>query len=79
MRVRGFPFSDEVREFLADHDVNFVVEQNRDAQLRSAADASRPACRATNLTPVLDYAGFPLSAHHVVVDRDREPCRRSAA
>ena len=35
MRVRGFPFGDEVRQFLEAHDVNFVVEQNRDAQLRS--------------------------------------------
>ena len=35
MRVRGFPFGDEVRQFLESHDVNFVVEQNRDAQLRS--------------------------------------------
>ena len=35
MRVRGFPFGDEVRKFLESHEVNFVVEQNRDAQLRS--------------------------------------------
>src|SRR5690606_19380445 len=35
MRVRGFPFGDDVRRFLESHDVTFVVEQNRDAQLRS--------------------------------------------
>ena len=35
MRVRGFPFGDDVRAFLESHEVNFVVEQNRDAQLRS--------------------------------------------
>ena len=35
MRVRGFPFSDEVEQFLQAHRINFVVEQNRDAQLRS--------------------------------------------
>ena len=35
MRVRGFPFGDEVATFLDSHDINFVVEQNRDAQLRS--------------------------------------------
>src|SRR5687768_15692237 len=35
MRVRGFPFGDDVRKFLESHEVNFVVEQNRDAQLRS--------------------------------------------
>ena len=44
MRVRGFPFGEEVRQFLEQHDVNFVVEQNRDAQLRIAAARSRPAC-----------------------------------
>ena len=35
MRVRAFPFGDEVEKFLADHKTIFVVEQNRDAQLRS--------------------------------------------
>ena len=35
MRVRGFPFDAAVEAFLAEHDINFVVEQNRDAQLRS--------------------------------------------
>ena len=35
MRVRGFPFGDEVRQVPRAHEVNFIVEQNRDAQLRS--------------------------------------------
>ena len=35
MRVRGFPFGEDVRAFVESHDVTFVVEQNRDAQLRS--------------------------------------------
>ena len=35
MRVRGFPFGDEVGAFLESHEMNFIVEQNRDAQLRS--------------------------------------------
>ena len=35
MRVRGFPFGDEVAKFLESHEVNFIVEQNRDGQLRS--------------------------------------------
>ena len=39
MRVRGFPFGDEVRQFLEQHEVNFIVEQNRDAQLQEPADA----------------------------------------
>src|SRR5580692_6946167 len=35
MRVRGFPFDDAVESFLAEHEITFVIEQNRDAQLRS--------------------------------------------
>ena len=38
LRVRGFPFGDEVEAFIAAHDKVFVVEQNRDGQLRIAAD-----------------------------------------
>ena len=35
MRVRAFPFNDEVEDFLHAHDKVFVIEQNRDAQLRT--------------------------------------------
>ena len=35
LRVRGFPFADEVLDFIAAHEQVFVVEQNRDAQLRT--------------------------------------------
>ena len=35
LRVRAFPFGDEVEEFIAEHDMVFVVEQNRDGQMRS--------------------------------------------
>ena len=35
MRIRAFPFADEVVDFIAEHDRVFVVEQNRDAQLRT--------------------------------------------
>jgi 2-oxoglutarate/2-oxoacid ferredoxin oxidoreductase subunit alpha len=65
MRVRGFPFSDEVHQFLAEHEVHFVVEQNRDAQLRSLLmlDTGTPI---TKLESVRYYAGFPMSAHHVI-------------
>ena len=65
MRVRGFPFGDEVRTFLAEHDVNFVVEQNRDAQLRSLLMLNT-GVPLTQLESVRYYAGFPMSAHHVI-------------
>jgi 2-oxoglutarate/2-oxoacid ferredoxin oxidoreductase subunit alpha len=65
LRVRGFPFGDEVHAFVADHDVTFVVEQNRDAQLRSLLMLETGAGLA-KFESVRYYAGFPMSAHHVV-------------
>jgi 2-oxoglutarate ferredoxin oxidoreductase subunit alpha len=65
MRVRGFPFGDEVAGFLESHDVNFVVEQNRDGQLRSLLLLETGVPPAT-LESVRYYAGFPMSAHHVI-------------
>ena len=65
MRVRGFPFAPQVQDFLDDHDSIFVVEQNRDAQLRSllTLETGVPKDR---LRSVLVYGGFPLSAAEVV-------------
>jgi len=65
MRIRGFPFDTGVHAFLAQHDLCFVVEQNRDAQFRSLLilEAGVPEQK---LRSVLVYGGFPLSARHVV-------------
>ena len=65
LRVRGFPFSAAVREFLGRHEACFVVEQNRDAQLRSLLILEAGAC-PDRLRSVLVYGGFPLSATQVV-------------
>ena len=65
MRVRGFPFSDDVRRFLEAHEVNFVVEQNRDAQLRSML-MLETGVPVEKLESVRYYGGFPMSAHHVM-------------
>ena len=65
MRVRGFPFGDEVRQFLEQHEVNFIVEQNRDAQLRSLLMLDL-GVHVEKLESVRYYAGFPMSAHHVI-------------
>jgi 2-oxoglutarate ferredoxin oxidoreductase subunit alpha len=65
MRVRGFPFGEEVTAFLDAHDINFIVEQNRDAQLRSLLmlETGTPI---EKLASVRYYGGFPMSAHHVI-------------
>ena len=65
MRVRAFPFGDDVEAFLASHDRFFVVEQNRDAQLRSLLVLETPVAKE-KLLSVLAYGGFPLQAHQVV-------------
>ena len=65
MRVRGFPFGEDVQKFLDAHEVNFVVEQNRDAQLRSLL-LLETGVPVEKLESVRYYGGFPMSAHHVI-------------
>jgi 2-oxoglutarate ferredoxin oxidoreductase subunit alpha len=64
LRVRAFPFADTVIDFVLDHDQVFVVEQNRDAQLRTLLineGALDPAC----LIPILHYDGTPITARFI--------------
>ncbi len=65
MRVRGFPFVPEIREFTEAHGGCFVVEQNRDGQLRSLISIET-GVPIESLYSVLAYGGFPLSAQQVV-------------
>ena len=65
MRVRGFPFGNEVQHFLDSHEINFIVEQNRDGQLRSLLTLET-GVPMEKLESVLYYGGFPMSAHHVL-------------
>ena len=65
MRVRGFPFADDVRRFLEAHEINFIVEQNRDAQLRTLL-MLETGVPVEKLQSIRYYAGFPMSAEHVV-------------
>jgi 2-oxoglutarate ferredoxin oxidoreductase subunit alpha len=64
MRIRGFPFNGAVSEFLAAHELTFVVEQNRDAQLRSLLTLETPVPKE-KLRSVTNYGGLPLSWQHV--------------
>ncbi len=65
LRVRGFPFAASVAAFIAEHDVVYVVEQNRDAQLRSLLILEAGA-DPSHLRSIRTYGGFPLSAQSVV-------------
>jgi 2-oxoglutarate ferredoxin oxidoreductase subunit alpha len=65
MRVRGFPFTPDVRQFVEEHEHCFVVEQNRDGQLRSLISIETGVA-IEKMDAVLNYGGFPLSAQQVV-------------
>jgi 2-oxoglutarate/2-oxoacid ferredoxin oxidoreductase subunit alpha len=65
MRIRGFPFSEDVERFLANHRVLFVVEQNRDAQLRSLLTLET-AVEKAKLRSLLHYSGLPISSSFIV-------------
>ena len=65
LRVRAFPFHDEITDFVADHEQVFVVEQNRDAQLRMLLINELPVDPA-KLLPVLHYDGTPITARFIL-------------
>ena len=64
LRIRAFPFADAVADFIAEHDHVFVVEQNRDAQLRTLL-VNELGIDPARLVPVLHYDGNPLTARFV--------------
>lgn len=63
-RVRAFPFGEEVENFINEHDVVFVVEQNRDAQMRTLLINEKDISPA-KLVPVTYYAGLSISADFI--------------
>jgi 2-oxoglutarate ferredoxin oxidoreductase subunit alpha len=65
LRVRGFPFAPVVGEFVRSHEQCYVVEQNRDGQLRSLIALETGIARE-RMRSILDYGGMPLSADVVV-------------
>ena len=64
MRVRAFPFHSSVSSFIADHDFVFVVEQNRDSQLRSLI-VNECSIDPVRLVPILHYDGTPITARFI--------------
>jgi 2-oxoglutarate ferredoxin oxidoreductase subunit alpha len=64
MRIRAFPFAESVADFVNDHEHVFVVEQNRDAQLRSLL-INEYGLAPHKMIPVLHYDGNPLTARFV--------------
>ena len=64
MRVRAFPFNDEVENFIDEHKRAFVIEQNRDAQLRTLLMAEFEF-GPDKLKSVLCFDGTPISARNI--------------
>ena len=64
LRIRAFPFHGDVEEFVAAHDQVFVVEQNRDAQLRTLL-MTECGIAPQQLIPVLHYDGTPITARFI--------------
>jgi 2-oxoglutarate/2-oxoacid ferredoxin oxidoreductase subunit alpha len=65
LRIRAFPLAPEIGEFVGDHDEVFVVEQNRDAQMRVLLTTDLGISPA-RLTPVLHFSGMPITARFIV-------------
>jgi 2-oxoglutarate ferredoxin oxidoreductase subunit alpha len=72
-RVRGWPFSHDTEEFIARHKRVYVVEQNRDGQLRALLRRQFPAIH-DHLRSVRYYGGMPLDARTItdaIVEEER--------
>jgi 2-oxoglutarate ferredoxin oxidoreductase subunit alpha len=65
LRIRAFPFHEQVADFIAEHDQVFVVEQNRDAQMRMLI-VNECGVDPARLTPVLHYDGTPITARFII-------------
>jgi 2-oxoglutarate ferredoxin oxidoreductase subunit alpha len=64
LRVRGFPFHHDVKSFIGEHDQVFVVEQNRDGQLRTLL-INELEIDPAKLTRVLHFDGTPITARFI--------------
>jgi 2-oxoglutarate ferredoxin oxidoreductase subunit alpha len=64
LRVRAFPFHQDVTEFIIEHDFVFLVEQNRDGQLRSLI-VNECGIDPVRLLPILHYDGTPITARFI--------------
>ncbi|HEY2685501.1 MAG TPA: 2-oxoacid:acceptor oxidoreductase subunit alpha [Steroidobacteraceae bacterium] len=65
LRVKAFPFTIEVEAFLKAHETVFVVEQNRDAQLKSLLILETQV-EKSKLVSILSYSGLPMTAQPIV-------------
>jgi 2-oxoglutarate ferredoxin oxidoreductase subunit alpha len=68
LRLRAYPFSREVQEFVASHERVYVIEQNRDAQMLSLLKLDLPAEEIVKLRSIRHFNGLPIDARSVTDD-----------
>jgi len=64
LRLRGFPFGDEIAEFVQSHSKVFVIEQNRDAQMKTLL-VNEAGINPASLISLLHYDGTPITARFI--------------
>jgi len=65
LRLRAYPFTQETRDFVAQHDRIYVVEQNRDAQMLNLLKVDLDAAQVVKLQSILHFNGLPIDARTV--------------
>jgi 2-oxoglutarate ferredoxin oxidoreductase subunit alpha len=65
LRIRAYPFAQEIHDFIARHEIVYVVEQNRDAQMASLLKLDLPADEIVKLHSILHYNGLPIDARTI--------------
>jgi len=65
LRLRAFPFTPAVEEFIAKHERVFVIEQNRDGQMRRLLINETDVPANEKLVPILNYDGLPITARQI--------------
>ena len=64
LRVRAFPFQEEIKDFVESHSKVFVIEQNRDAQVKTLL-VNEAGINPASLISILHYDGTPITARFI--------------
>jgi 2-oxoglutarate ferredoxin oxidoreductase subunit alpha len=65
LRIRAYPFSSEIHDFVASHERIYVAEQNRDGQMASLLKLDLAADQVGKLRSILHYGGLPVDAESI--------------
>ncbi|WP_295673286.1 2-oxoacid:acceptor oxidoreductase subunit alpha [uncultured Mucilaginibacter sp.] len=77
MRIKAFPFNKTVEDFINTHEKVFVIEQNRDAQLRTLLVNELDAS-PQKLISILNYNGMPITADNIItqISKSLSPAKK---